>query len=48
MTKRLSGRVALVTGAARGINRGLVYRQDGTLIASVMQEGLLRLVPPAA
>jgi len=35
------------TGGARGINRGLIYRQDGSLIASVMQEGLLRLTPPA-
>lgn len=36
------------TGGSRGINRGLIYRRDGTLIASVMQEGLLRLTPPAA
>ncbi|MDF1821830.1 MAG: acyl-CoA thioesterase II [Alcanivoracaceae bacterium] len=28
---------------ARGINRGLIYRQDGTLVASVVQEGLMRL-----
>ncbi|MBL9071473.1 MAG: acyl-CoA thioesterase II [Sphingopyxis sp.] len=34
------------TGASRGINRGLVYRQDGTLIASAMQEGLLRITRP--
>ncbi|WP_432767809.1 MAG: acyl-CoA thioesterase II [Sphingopyxis sp.] len=33
------------TGGSRGINRGAIYRQDGTLIASVMQEGLLRLAP---
>jgi len=31
---------------ARGINRGLIYRQDGTLVASVAQEGLMRLRPP--
>lgn len=34
------------TGRSRGINRGLIYGQDGTLIASVMQEGLLRHHPP--
>ncbi|MCM3420522.1 acyl-CoA thioesterase [Sphingopyxis alaskensis] len=33
------------TGGSRGINRGLIYRQDGTLIASAMQEGLLRITP---
>ena len=27
---------------ARGFNRGLVFRRDGTLIASVAQEGLIR------
>lgn len=27
---------------ARGFSRGLIYRQDGTLVASVAQEGLLR------
>ncbi len=32
-------------GGGRGINRGLIYRQDGTLIASAVQEGLIRLVP---
>jgi len=31
------------TGGSRGINRGSIYRQDGTLIASAVQEGLLRL-----
>jgi acyl-CoA thioesterase-2 len=31
------------TGGDRGLCRGSIYRQDGTLIASVMQEGLLRL-----
>jgi acyl-CoA thioesterase II len=27
---------------ARGLNRGLVYRRDGTLVASAAQEGLIR------
>lgn len=36
------------SGNARGINHGYIYRQDGTLIASVVQEGLLRVTPPAA
>lgn len=36
------------TGNSRGINHGWIYRQDGTLVASVVQEGLLRLTPPAA
>ncbi|MBI1251073.1 MAG: acyl-CoA thioesterase II [Alphaproteobacteria bacterium] len=27
---------------ARGFNRGAIYRQDGTLVASVAQEGLIR------
>lgn len=31
------------TGGSRGINRGRIYRQDGTLIATVVQEGLLRM-----
>lgn len=30
------------TGGARGFNRGAIYHQDGTLVASVAQEGLLR------
>ncbi|MEY8827657.1 acyl-CoA thioesterase [Sedimentitalea sp. XS_ASV28] len=30
------------TGGARGFNRGSIYRQDGTLVASVAQEGLMR------
>ncbi|MEY3834175.1 MAG: hypothetical protein RLZZ130_1653, partial [Pseudomonadota bacterium] len=30
-----------------GINHGWIYSQDGTLVASVVQEGLLRLTPPA-
>ena len=28
---------------SRGLSRGLIYRQDGTLVASVMQEGLVRI-----
>lgn len=35
---------------ARGMNFGSIYRQDGTLVASVAQEGLMRLrqqMPPA-
>lgn len=28
---------------ARGMNNGLIFRQDGTLVASVAQEGLMRL-----
>ena len=28
---------------SRGLSRGLIFRQDGTLIASVAQEGLVRL-----
>jgi acyl-CoA thioesterase-2 len=35
------------TGGSRGINRGSIYRQDGTLIASAVQEGLLRYNPIA-
>lgn len=30
------------TGGARGFNRGLIYTQDGRLVASVAQEGLMR------
>lgn len=35
------------TGNSRGINHGRIYQQDGTLVASVAQEGLMRLTPPA-
>jgi acyl-CoA thioesterase-2 len=28
--------------AARGYNRGMIYAADGTLVASTMQEGLMR------
>lgn len=31
------------TGHARGMNRGLVYTREGRLVASVAQEGLIRL-----
>ena len=31
---------------ARGLNRGLVYRRDGTLVASAAQEGLIRIRAP--
>ncbi len=31
------------TGASRGLARGSIYTRDGTLVASVVQEGLLRL-----
>ena len=31
---------------ARGLTRGLIYSQDGRLVASVAQEGLLRQVKP--
>src|SRR3954469_19865045 len=31
------------TSNARGLARGLIYTEDGTLIASVMQEGLIRV-----
>jgi acyl-CoA thioesterase-2 len=30
-------------GGARGFNRGLVYTQDGRLVASIAQEGLIRM-----
>ncbi|MGB8366543.1 MAG: acyl-CoA thioesterase [Rhizomicrobium sp.] len=32
---------------ARGFNRGLIYAEDGTLVASVAQEGLIRVRAPA-
>jgi len=34
------------SGGMRGLNRGALYGQDGTLIASTMQEGLIRYNPP--
>ncbi len=33
-------------GNARGFTRGSIFRQDGTLVASVVQEGLLRKKKP--
>lgn len=36
------------TQGARGFTRGALYSQDGTLIASVAQEGLIRLKRPPA
>ena len=35
------------TGGDRGLCRGSIYRQDGTLIATAVQEGLVRYRPPA-
>ncbi len=34
------------TGGARGFNRGAIYDQHGTLIASTAQEGLVRPIKP--
>jgi acyl-CoA thioesterase II len=34
------------TGAGRGFNRGGIYSGDGTLVASVAQEGLMRKTEP--
>jgi acyl-CoA thioesterase-2 len=31
---------------ARGFNRGAVYTREGKLVASVIQEGLMRQRPP--
>ena len=31
-------------GGGRGFTRGLVFRRDGTLVASVAQEGLMRII----
>jgi acyl-CoA thioesterase II len=36
-----------VSAGARGFVRGSIYAQDGTLVASVAQEGLMRLRPTA-
>lgn len=35
-------------GHARGLGRGLIYTRDGRLIASAMQEGLVRPIAPTA
>lgn len=32
------------SGGSRGFNRGMMFTQDGTLVASVAQEGLIRLI----
>jgi acyl-CoA thioesterase-2 len=31
------------SGGARGLTRGLIYGRDGSLVASVAQEGLIRI-----
>ena len=36
-----------VASSARGLNRGAFFRQDGTLVASVTQEGLMRRRGPS-
>ncbi|GGI71156.1 acyl-CoA thioesterase II [Polymorphobacter multimanifer] len=36
-----------VAGGGRGLNRALVYGADGTLVAAVQQEGLIRYRPKA-
>ncbi|WP_109356144.1 acyl-CoA thioesterase II [Sphingorhabdus sp. EL138] len=33
------------TGGTRGLNRGSLYTQDGKLVASAVQEGLIRVTP---
>ncbi len=37
---------APVSGGARGLNRGLIFARDGTLVASAVQEGLIRYRRP--
>jgi len=32
------------SGAARGFGRGQIFTRDGTLVASVAQEGMMRLL----
>ena len=34
------------TGSTRGLNRGALYTRDGKMIASAVQEGLIRIRPP--
>ncbi|WP_299041856.1 acyl-CoA thioesterase II [uncultured Tateyamaria sp.] len=34
------------SGKGRGFNRGMIYDKDGTLVASVAQEGLIRPITP--
>nr|WP_240946340.1 acyl-CoA thioesterase domain-containing protein [Pseudomaricurvus alkylphenolicus] len=35
---------SMITAGARGFNLGRVYRSDGTLVASLAQEGLIRVL----
>ena len=37
-----------VAAGARGFTRGMIYTRDGTLVASVAQEGLMRMRGPTA
>lgn len=34
------------SGGGRGFNRGTIFNRDGTMIASVAQEGLIRPIAP--
>ena len=36
------------SSGARGVNFGQIYREDGVLVASCAQEGLMRYRPPPA
>ena len=42
----LYDQVALSTSGARGLAGGSIYTADGTLVVTVVQEGLTRIVPP--
>ena len=33
------------TGHTRGLNRGSLYTRDGLLVATAVQEGMIRLTP---
>lgn len=35
------------SGGGRGMNRGLIFTRDGRLVATAMQEGLIRYRPPS-
>jgi len=35
-------------GGGRGLNRGEMYREDGVLVASMAQEGMMRIRKPKA
>jgi acyl-CoA thioesterase-2 len=39
----LYDQVAISTSAARGLAGGAIYRRDGTLAVTVVQEGLARV-----